>query len=210
MFMTSFRFHIDAAGGVCLDTWISAEVISMIVQAGVQSARSRRLAQLMQDAQQGDREAFRTLVNEIGPAITNFVRRRIVDPHELEDVCQEILLETYESRHAFDARRPLEPWLFSIARYVVMNHCRRYRLRAGCQVPVEVVPDGVGENSGNVLTKLRQAFSQLPPFQREALVLTKIDGLSLAESSRRTGASIGNIKVRVHRAAEFLKKAMLE
>ena len=175
-----------------------------------QSGRSQRLVQLMRGAQLGDSEAFRTLVNEIGPAITNFVRRRIVDASELEDVCQEILLETYESRHTFDARRPLEPWLFAIARCVVLNHRRRHRLRAGCQELVDVVPDGVGENSGNVLTKLRQALSQLPPFQREALVMTRIEGLSLAESSRRTGASIGNMKVRVHRAAQFLKKAMLD
>lgn len=165
----------------------------------------------MEGAQQGDREAFRTLVNEIGPVITNFVRRRVADPTEVEDVCQEILLGIYESRHTFDARRPLEPWLFAIARYVVMNYRRRHRLRVSCQELVDVVPDGVGESSGeNVLTKLRQALSQLPQSQREALVMTKIEGLSLAESSRRTGASIGNIKVRVHRAAQFLKKAMLD
>ncbi len=183
---------------------------SRTVLATDQSVRSRRLVQLMEGAQQGDKEAFRTLVNEIGPAITNFVRRRIFDPTELEDVCQEILLEIYESRHTFDTKRPIEPWLFAIARYIVMNHRRRHRLRAACHELVGVVPDGVGENSGNVLTKLRQALSQLPPFQREALVMTKIEGLSLAESSRRAGANIGNMKVRVHRAAEFLKKAILD
>jgi len=175
-----------------------------------QSARSRLLVQLMVGAQAGDKEAFRALVNEIGPAITNFVRQRIFDPTELEDVCQEILLEIYESRHTFDAKRPLEPWLFAIARYVVINHRRRQRLRATHQQLTDAIADTAGENPGNVLTRLRQALSQLPPFQREALMMTKIEGLSIAESSLRAGTSSANMKVRVHRAATFLKKAILD
>jgi RNA polymerase sigma-70 factor (ECF subfamily) len=164
----------------------------------------------MAGAQAGDKEAFRTLVNEIGPAITNFVRRRIFDQAELEDVCQEILLAIYESRHTFDAERPLEPWLFAIARYVVIDHRRHHQLRAAHQELTDAVAETGGENPGNILTKLRQALSQLPPSQREALMMTEIEGLSIAESSRRAGISTANMKVRVHRAATFLKKAILD
>jgi RNA polymerase sigma-70 factor, ECF subfamily len=56
----------------------------------------------------------------------------------------------------------------------------------------------------------RQALSQLPPFQREALMMTKVEGLSIAESSQRAGTSTGNMKVRVHRAAALLRKAILD
>jgi RNA polymerase sigma-70 factor, ECF subfamily len=175
-----------------------------------QSPRGRLLVQLMAGAQAGDKEAFRTLVNEIGPALTNFVRRRIVDPAELEDVCQEILIQIYESRHTFDAKRPLEPWLFAIARYVVSDHRRRYFQRSARQQLTEALPDTAGEESGNLFSTLRQALSQLPPFQREALVMTKVEGLSIAESSRRAGTSTANMKVRVHRAAAALKKAILD
>jgi RNA polymerase sigma-70 factor (ECF subfamily) len=176
-----------------------------------QSARSRRLAQLMVAAQAGDKEAFRTLVNEIGPGITNFVRSRIFDRAEIEDVCQEILIQVYESRHTFDPKRPLEPWLFAIARYVVIDHRRRYLQRCAHQQQLtEALPDTIGGNMGNFLARFRQALSQLPPFQREALMMTKVDGLSIAESSRRAGTSTANMKVRVHRAAALLKKAMLD
>jgi RNA polymerase sigma-70 factor, ECF subfamily len=175
-----------------------------------QTARSRLLVQLMAGAQAGDKEAFRTLVNEIGPALTNFVRRRIVDAAELEDVCQEILIQIYESRHTYDVKRPLEPWLFAIARYVVSDHRRRYLQRATHQQLTDAVADTAGEDQGSVLTRLRQAFSHLPPFQREALMMTKIEGLSIAESSQRAGTSTANMKVRVHRAAALLKKAILD
>jgi hypothetical protein len=70
-----------------------------------QSARSRRLVQLMVAAQAGDKEAFRTLVYEIGAGLTNFVRARILDRGEIEDVCQEILIQVYESRQLIRSAR---------------------------------------------------------------------------------------------------------
>jgi RNA polymerase sigma-70 factor, ECF subfamily len=175
-----------------------------------QSARSRRLVQLMVAAQAGDKEAFRTLVYEIGAGLTNFVRARIFDRGEIEDVCQEILIQVYESRHTFDPKRPLEPWLFAIARYVVIDHRRRYLQRSAHQQLTDAVPDIVSENAGNLLSMFRQALSQLSPFQREALMMTKVEGLSIAESSQRAGTSTGNMKVRVHRAAALLRKAILD
>jgi RNA polymerase sigma-70 factor (ECF subfamily) len=163
----------------------------------------------MADAQAGDKEAFRTLVNEIGPALTGFVKRRILNPADLEDVCQEILIQIYESRHTFDVKRPVEPWLFAIARYVVIDYRRRDLHRAANR-PLSDATEAVGENPGSVLARLRQALSKLPPFQREALVMTKIEGLSIAESSQRAGTSTANMKVRVHRAAVSLNKALFD
>jgi RNA polymerase sigma-70 factor (ECF subfamily) len=161
-------------------------------------------------SQAGDKDAFRTLVSEMGPRVTNFVRSRIFDQGEIEDVFQEILIQVYESRHTFDPKRPLEPWLFAIARYVVIDHRRRYLQRSAHQQLTEALPDTAAENPGNLLARFRQALSQLSPFQREALMVTKFEGLSIAESSRRASTSTANMKVRVHRAALLLKKAMLD
>ena len=174
------------------------------------NARSRRLVQLMVASQAGDKDAFRTLVSEMGPRVTNFVRSRIFDQGEIEDVFQEILIQVYESRHTFDPKRPLEPWLFAIARYVVIDHRRRYLQRSAHQQLTEALPDTAAENPGNLLARFRQALSRLSPFQREALMVTKFEGLSIAESSRRASTSTANMKVRVHRAALLLKKAMLD
>jgi RNA polymerase sigma-70 factor (ECF subfamily) len=172
-----------------------------------QTDHARR--QLMERAQKGDREAFRALVRDIGPALTSFLRRRIADPHELEDTCQETLLAIYQSRHTYEPARPLEPWLFAIARHVAANHFRRNWSRASWQELADEMPEnGIG-GSGNLLVKLRQALHQLPQVQREALMMMKIEGLSLAEASERTGASVGTLKVRVHRAYEFLRKSLL-
>src|SRR5215469_6434118 len=91
-------------------------------------------AELMELARSGDREAFRTLFGEIGPLITRFLRRRIGDRYEIEDVCQEVLIAVYRSRHTYDSTRPFEPWLFAIVRKVSFEHLRRSRRQAGSEV----------------------------------------------------------------------------
>ena len=166
-------------------------------------------SQLMVRAQNGDSEAFRELLKDIGPSIMNFLRRRVADRDELEDVCQETLIAIYESRHTYEPSLPLEPWIFAIARHVGARHFRSQLLRASWQELVDGIPEGIADNTGNCLVKLRQALSRLSRFQREAFMMTKIEGLSLAEASARTGASVGTMKVRVHRAHEFLKRCML-
>jgi RNA polymerase sigma-70 factor, ECF subfamily len=92
----------------------------------------------------------------------------------------------------------------------VSDHTRRYVQRSAHQQLTEALPDTAGENPASLLTRLRQALRQLPSFQREALLMTKVEGLSIAESSRRAGTSTANMKVRVHRAAALLKKAILD
>jgi len=170
---------------------------------------SQRRAELMRRAQEGEAGAFRTLVDEMAPILINFLRRRIPDSGELEDVCQEILLAIYQARHTYQPSRPLEPWLFAIARHVAADHFRRYWTRASWQDLREVPPEGETEGIEHVRVNLRQALNQLPHVQREAFVLLKVEGLPITEAAARTGISTGALKVRAHRAYEALKKALL-
>jgi RNA polymerase sigma factor (sigma-70 family) len=171
--------------------------------------RSRKWTALMQRAQDGDRAAFCELVNEIGPAIANFLRRRISDQHELDDVCQETLLAIYESRHTYDPSRPLEPWIFAIARNVGAVHFKRYASRASWQALRGEVPEAA-QDSGSLRLRFRQAIVQLPELQREAFMMMQVEGLSPREASERTGVNVGALKVRMHRAYRALKKGLLD
>ena len=173
------------------------------------AALSRTRSDLMRLAQAGDREAFRELVNDVGPAIMRFLRRRITDPGELEDACQETLLAIYQSRHTYQPSRPVEPWLFAIARYVGARHSKSIWVRNRWQEFLEDSDVQPTHASHGLRLVVRQAMGRLPDSQREAFTMLKVEGLSLAEASERTGASIGAIKVRAHRAYEFLKKSLL-
>jgi RNA polymerase sigma-70 factor (ECF subfamily) len=141
--------------------------------------------------------------------IARFLRRRIADEHELRDICQETLLVIYKSRHTYQPSRALEPWLFAIARHVGATHFKRYASRVAWQEITDELPEAAASDSGYSTVRFREAFAQLPESQREALVLIKLDGLSLREACKRTGSSVGALKLRVHRAYEALKTNLL-
>ena len=165
-------------------------------------------ARLMARAENGDREAFHALFTEIGPLITRFLRRRLPDQTEVEDICQEALIAVYKSRHTYQPERPFEPWLFAIVRKVTSVHLRRNRQRLGFQVYTNEITEICVEATSTPVVELRQALDQLSPTQVEALGLTKLLGLSVAEAARRAGTTVGAMKVRVHRAYESLKRSL--
>lgn len=164
-------------------------------------------AQLMARAQMGDREAFHALFKDIGPLITRSLRRHL-PVSEVEDICQEVLIAVYKSRHTYEVGRPFEPWLFAITRRVTGRHLNRIKGRLAVEVAVDEPPEALTEGGSDLELRLREAFEQLPRRQFEAVGLTKILGLSFAEAARRTGTSIGSMKVRAHRAYESLKRSL--
>jgi RNA polymerase sigma-70 factor (ECF subfamily) len=166
-------------------------------------------AQLMERAQGGDREAFHTLFKEVGPLITRFLRRRLSDNSEIEDICQEAMIAVYKSRHTYQPERPFEPWLFAIVRKVSGEHFRRERQRLEFQVLVDEMPELRIEAGSSQELEVREALEQLSPTQMEALSLTKLTGLSVEEAAQRAGTSVSSMKVRVHRAYESLKRSLL-
>jgi RNA polymerase sigma-70 factor (ECF subfamily) len=171
--------------------------------------KSASRTRLMERAQNGDREAFHALFTDVGPLVTRFLRRRLPDQTEVEDICQEALIAVYKSRHSYQPERPFEPWLFAIVRKVTGAHLRRNRQRLGIQVYMDETPEICVEGTSTLVVELRQALEQLSPTQMEALGLTKLLGLSVAEAARRAGTTVGSMKVRVHRAYGSLKRSLI-
>jgi RNA polymerase sigma-70 factor (ECF subfamily) len=178
----------------------------MVARDEVDKSASR--GRLMERAQNGEREAFQALFADIGPLITLFVRRRVFDQSEVDDVCQEALLAVFKSRHTYQPARPFEPWLFAIVRNVIAAYLQRNRQRGKWQAPTSEIPETWAEDESSLGVELRDGLNQLSANQLEALKLTKLSGFSIAEAAQRAGTSVGSMKVRVHRAYESLKRSM--
>jgi len=168
-------------------------------------------AQLMRLVQEGDQEAYRLFLDEIGPVLFNFVRRRVFNPEMVLDVYQEVLLTLHKARHTYDPGRPLGPWLFTVARNSMLDALGRNRKFAEREVPVEFLPESVeAERDGSLDDRLYQALQELSPLNREAVELLKIKGLSLEEASAVLKISVPAVKVRAHRGYEQLRKLLAE
>jgi len=171
-----------------------------------QEERSRRRMRLMESFQKGDVDACRELLDDIGPAIMSFLRRRIADASEVEDVYQETFMALFQARHTYEPSRPFEPWLFAIARNVAADHTRRYWKRSSWLEVTEFAPEVGAESEMGSESRLELALRQLPKTQREAFTMLKLDGLSINEAAERAGTNAGAFKVRAHRAYRALKK----
>jgi len=172
--------------------------------------RSRVRARLMASMQDGDADSCRALLDDIGPLLTSFLRRRIADRDALEDVYQETLMAFFQARHTYDPARPLEPWLFAIARNVAADHARHFWTRASFEQLTDNVPERQADNEPRSDPSLADAMAQLPEQQREAFSMLKLEGLSIEQAAGRAGISVGALRVRAHRAYKTLRKLISE
>ena len=95
-----------------------------------------------------------------------------------------------------------------------MKHFRRTRFDAD----VDEIQEGhLQTNDGQPLIKMldeeislivQGAVAQLPPFQREALILFEYEELSLMAISQIVGADVGTVKARLYRARQGLKRSL--
>lgn len=177
-------------------------------------ARDLRWSRLMAEAQAGDAKAYDALLRECLPLLRAVCRTRLRRPEDAEDAVQDALLTLHRVRHTYDPSRPFRPWLVAIADRRALDRGRslgRAALReAGIEDAAEVAcqaPDAEAVlGADRAAAALRHAVGELPVAQRTALALTKIEGLSLAEASERSGMTVGALKVATHRALRSLRR----
>ncbi len=165
----------------------------------------------MARAQSGDGEAYRRLLEAIVPYLRSFAARRHRDPRDAEDTVQDVLLTLHASRHTYDPARPFIPWLVAIAHRRVIDRLRqqgRARLRdAALRADHETFggPQANIQEIGLGGYALRKAVENLPPGQRQAVKLLKLQEMSLRQASNVSGTSIASLKVAMHRALKNLR-----
>ena len=156
----------------------------------------------------GDASAYHAFLKELAGYLRAFFRRRLVQmPDEVEDLVQESLLAVHNQRHTYDARQPLTPWVYALARYKLVDLLRRRTRTDMLNDPLDeesllfVVSDTEASDARRDVAKL---LNQLPERQRLPIVHMKLEGLSVAETARRTGMSESAVKVGVHRGLKAL------
>jgi len=168
-------------------------------------------SRLMVRVQAGDETAYRVLLDEIGPVLYAFTRKRVFNPSLVDDVYQEVLMTFHKARHAYEPSRPFGPWLFTVARNSLLDALGKNRKFVERELPTENLPDRAKEPEDLGLDDgLLMALRSLPEANRRAVVLLKIKGYSLEEAAREIGITVSAIKVRAHRGYVQLRRKLLE
>jgi RNA polymerase sigma-70 factor (ECF subfamily) len=170
--------------------------------------RAERWRAWMAAAQRGDADVYQRLLAELLPFVTGIVRGRVGDDPASEDIVQAVLLSIHTARHTYRPERPLEPWVRTIARNAVIDWARRQARARGRQSEVDVADLAAPEEEGPstpLSPGMERALSSLPDAQREAVVMLKVEGLTVAEAAKRAGTTPGALKLRAHRGYRALR-----
>ena len=162
----------------------------------------------------GDEQAYRRFLQATATHLRAFLRRRLGSwPDEVEDLVQECLLAIHNQRRSYDTGVPLTAWMHAIARYKLIDWLRRHARQGSLHDPLDEA-DGLfasaDDDAGHARRDVLSLLATLPDKQREAIIYTKLDGLSVREAASALQMSEAATKVAVHRGLKSLAATLRE
>jgi len=166
---------------------------------------------------QGDSSAFLDLYDALAPQLFRLLVRLSRNPTLAEDLVQQTFLQMHDARGRFLPGSPVKPWAFAIARRLFIDVMRRQGREvvvrdADNQLPEPIEPVHAGDwhEARQAADRAERQLLRLPEQQREAYLLVKTEGLSLAEAASVLGTTVAAVKLRVHRAVVALRSALAD
>lgn len=169
---------------------------------------------LTRRAQQGESGAFDELVERYKKEIFRLAYRFVGNPEDAHDIAQEVFLKAYLSLPSFRGDSTFRTWIYRIAMNLSINHVRSAAVARRSDVPVEELdPAKSGKVlssilSGEVSDRLRLAVENLPPKQRETMILKVYHDLKYTEIAEIMGCSVGTSKANFFHAVNALREAL--
>jgi RNA polymerase sigma-70 factor (ECF subfamily) len=176
------------------------------------TARAAADADLVGRAKAGDREAFAEIVARHQAAVYGYLRPRIFEASDADDLAQEAFLRFYLQIDRFDGSA-VRPWILGIARNVLRESLRRIRRRrevAWTKICLEIdeIEESREERFEEALQHLPGCLGSLGPSAREAIDLHYGGKLRLAEIGKKLRRSEGAVKLLMFRARQALRHCL--
>jgi len=157
--------------------------------------------------------------------LRNFIRRRVADEADAEDILQDVFFELIE---AYRLMKPIEQvgaWLYRVARNRIIDRFRKKKpepfsaekdphAEDGDALSLEELlpsPDAGPEAAyarSILLQELDAALDELPEEQREVFLAHEFEGLSFKEISEETGVGVNTLLSRKHHAVLYLRRRL--
>ena len=152
---------------------------------------------------EGDRQAFEELYRRFARPVLVLALRRIRDRGRAEDAAQESFAAIWRYARTYRPDRgPGAPWLYTVARNVVVDHARR-RVEPTAEAPDTPSDDpGPSEHAESEWLRLRihHALEELPERERRLIELAYWSGLSQSELATSLNIPLGTVKTRTRSA----------
>ncbi len=157
--------------------------------------------------------------------LRNFIRRRVADREDAEDVLQDVFYELVEAYRMMKPVEQITAWLYRVARNRIIDLFRRKEREALRNEPAAIMEDGetlqleellpspdAGPDAAYarrvLLEEVDAALDELPDEQREVFIAHELMGYSFKELAAQTGVGINTLLSRKHYAVLYLRERL--
>ena len=168
---------------------------------------------LAEQAQSGDADAFGQIFDELSDNIYKFLAFRVRDPEVAKDLTSQTFLEAWQSLKRYNTERSFKTWIFSIARYKLIDHYRAFKPKISLDAVMNL-PDNTDIEAE---TEIRDendiilgGLDKLPEMYQTVLKLKLVEELEYSEISDITGKTENNLRVIFKRGLDKLREVLDE
>ncbi len=152
-------------------------------------------------------ECFEARIREHLRPLERYIRFRINNPQDAEDILQEVLLAAYRGEDALKNGEMLKPWLVGIAKNKCSDYFRRQAKRM--EIPLESLDETAlttGIHGVTTRTVVRETLDRLGDTDKQILYLSYFKELPQAEIARRLNIPVGTVKSRLFHAKQHFRE----
>jgi RNA polymerase sigma-70 factor, ECF subfamily len=168
--------------------------------------------QLIRQAQEGNHNAYRLLVEQHMKQAYNVAFGFVHDHESARDVLQEALIKAYHALPTFRGEAQFSTWLQRIVMNLSLNHIRGLSSRARREIHIQ---DDIADSNSEApflhadrKDHIEKALHELPTLQRAVVILRHIEGLSTHQVSEILHCSEGTVKTHLFRGLQKLRKRL--
>ncbi|HEY0753075.1 MAG TPA: sigma-70 family RNA polymerase sigma factor [Ktedonobacteraceae bacterium] len=175
--------------------------------------------QLIKACQQGDQDAFATLVQRYQRRVFNISLRMLQDEADADEITQEAFLAAWQGLPAFRGEACFMTWLYRITYHCCLRQLERRKQERSLQVAIqdeqflesvstEQLAEDLSEQYGRQ-AMVNEQIEKLSARYRVVLILRHFQEMTYEEMATTLSLPIGTIKTHLFRARKLLKKRLL-
>jgi len=160
--------------------------------------------EILEVVQRGNREAYQEIVVRYMQSAYYVALAFVHNQQDALDISQDAFIRAFRRIKKFDTEKPFFPWFYKILKNLCMDYFKRRQRRN--EVPLENVPVLKTEQEDREMKKaLWKGIDELPPEQKEIIILRYFRQLSYQEMAEISGKPIGTIMSSLYYAKKRLK-----
>ncbi len=183
--------------------------------------------ELLRRFNQGDADAFATLVGRYQRPLYNFILRSVRRTDRADELLQDVFMKVVQRSQDFKGNSKFSTWLYTIARNLCIDHSRKMVFRRHKSLDAPTRSDGGDEGptlldrqasdgpatdraviAESLRGRIADAVEELPEEQKEVFLMRHVQGMAFKEIAAVVGVPENTVKSRMRYALERLQRAL--